>query len=42
MKKLIIDCGATKADWCVLEGTSSRTVRTKGFNLVQTPADVLE
>ena len=41
MKKLIIDCGATKADWCVLEGLSSRTIRTKGFNLVQTPEDVL-
>ena len=41
MKKLIIDCGATKADWCVLEGGATRTVRTKGFNLVQTPEPLL-
>lgn len=38
---LIVDCGASKTDWCVLEGTSPRVVQTPGFNLVQTPPDVL-
>lgn len=38
---LIVDCGATKTDWCVLEGTASRSVRTPGFNLMQTPPEVL-
>ena len=41
MKQLIIDCGATKADWCVVENKTIRNVRTPGFNLVQTPEDKL-
>ena len=41
VKQLIIDCGATKADWCVVENKTTRNVRTKGFNLVQTPEDLL-
>ncbi len=41
MKQLIIDCGATKADWCVVENKTTRNVRTPGFNLVQTPEDKL-
>ena len=36
--KLIVDCGATKADW-VLPG--GKTIRTPGFNLAQTPMDRL-
>lgn len=35
MKTLVIDCGATKADWYVSGG---RTLRTAGFNLAHTPA----
>ena len=41
VKQLIIDCGATKADWCVVENKTTRNVRTPGFNLVQTPEDKL-
>ena len=41
MKKLIVDCGATKTDWCILEGSTTRRVRTKGFNLAHTPEDTL-
>lgn len=37
-KKLIIDCGATKADWLLGDGTK---VRTPGFNLVQTSPEQL-
>jgi len=41
--ELIIDCGATKADWCVVEGSQVvRSVCTPGFNLAQTPAPVLK
>ena len=39
MKTLLIDCGATKADWYVSDG---RTLRTEGFNLAQTPAAQLQ
>ncbi len=35
--KLIVDCGATSADWCLLEEGGMRTVRTSGFNLAHTP-----
>ena len=42
MKKLIVDCGATKTDWCILEKGSTRTVRTPGFNLLQTPPETVE
>ena len=42
MKQLIIDCGATKADWCVVENKAVSNVRTRGFNLCQTPADLLD
>jgi N-acetylglucosamine kinase-like BadF-type ATPase len=41
VKQLIIDCGATKADWCVLENKTTRTVRTRGFNLFQTSEGLL-
>ena len=41
VKQLIIDCGATKADWCVVENKTTRNVRTPGFNLVQTPEEKL-
>ena len=41
VKQLIIDCGATKADWCVLENKTTRTVRTRGFNLFQTSEELL-
>lgn len=37
-KKLIIDCGATKADWLLSDGIR---FRTPGFNLVQTPPEQL-
>lgn len=39
MKKLVVDCGATKADW-VLSGGES--LRTQGFNLAHTPREQLE
>ena len=39
MKSLVIDCGATKADWYVSGG---RSLRTRGFNLAHTPADTLQ
>ena len=41
MKQLIVDCGATKTDWCVVEGKETRNVRTPGFNLMQTPEETL-
>ena len=40
--KLIVDCGATSADWCLLEEGGARTVRTVGFNLAHTPAESLQ
>ena len=39
MRTVIIDCGATKADWLCSDGTQ---VRTSGFNLAHTPADQLQ
>ena len=39
MKTLIIDCGATKADWLCSDGTQ---LRTPGFNLSQTPPEQLQ
>jgi len=36
--RLIVDCGATSTDWCLLEEGGPRTVRTAGFNLAHTPA----
>ena len=42
MKQLIVDCGATKTDWCVVEGKQTRNVRTAGFNLAHTSADTLK
>lgn len=42
MKYLIVDCGATKTDWGVVEaGKVISNVRTPGFNLVQTPEETL-
>ena len=41
MKQLIVDGGATKTDWCVVEGKGTRNVRTPGFNLVQTQEEAL-
>lgn len=38
MNTLVIDCGATKADWLCSDGTA---VRTPGFNLAHTPAEQL-
>ena len=40
--KLIVDCGATSTDWCLLETGGVRTVRTAGFNLAHTPAASLQ
>lgn len=37
--KLIIDCGATKADWIAGDGTR---FRTPGFNLAHTPGEQLK
>ena len=37
--KLIVDCGATKADWALESG---KRFRTKGFNLAHTPAAELK
>ncbi len=42
MKQLIVDCGATKTDWCVVEGKETRNVRTPGFNVLQTAEDHLK
>ena len=42
MAKLIVDCGATKTDWCRVDGKQTRTVRTAGFNLAHTSADTLK
>ncbi len=42
MKQLIVDCGATKTDWCVVEGKETRTVRTPGFNVLQTEEAMLK
>lgn len=39
MKRLIVDCGATKADWVIAGGKS---VRTPGFNLAHTPSEQLD
>ena len=40
--QLIVDCGATKTDWGIVEaGKVVRSVRTPGFNLVQTPEETL-
>lgn len=39
MKTVIVDCGATKADWLCSDGTR---VRTLGFNLAHTPAEQLQ
>lgn len=39
MNKLIVDCGATKADWVLGDGKTS--IRTPGFNLAQTPREQL-
>lgn len=39
MRTLVIDCGATKADWLCSDGTQ---VRTPGFNLAHTPAEQLQ
>ena len=39
MKTLIVDCGATKADWLCSDGTQ---LRTPGFNLAQTPEEQLQ
>ena len=41
MKKLIVDCGATKTEWCILEEGNTRTVKTPGFNLAHTPEHTL-
>ena len=40
--KLLIDCGATKADWCLSDGQNRKLFRTPGFNLAQTPETVLQ
>ena len=40
--RLIVDCGATSTDWCLLEEGGARTVRTAGFNLAHTPAASLK
>ena len=40
--RLIVDCGATSTDWCLLEEGGARTVRTAGFNLAHTPAACLK
>ena len=37
--KLIVDCGATKAEWLL---SSGKNLRTAGFNLQQTPPEQLE
>ena len=40
--QLIVDCGATKTDWGIVEaGKVVRSVRTPGFNLMQTPEETL-
>ena len=39
MKRLIIDCGATKADWLLSDGT---LIQTPGFNLAHTPESTLQ
>ena len=38
-KTLVIDCGATKADWALSDGTR---LRTAGFNLAHTPPEELQ
>lgn len=38
MKRIIVDCGATEAIWCVLGSGPGMTVSTPGFNLAHTPA----
>ncbi len=42
MKQLIVDCGATKTDWCVVEGKETRNISTPGFNVLQTAQDHLK
>lgn len=39
--KLIVDCGATKTLWHLVDGHSGREVETAGFNLAHTPEPVL-
>lgn len=39
MKTLVVDCGATKTDWALSDGSR---VRTPGFNLAHTPQNALE
>lgn len=39
--KLIVDCGASKADWYLAGGDTPRRYRTPGFNLAHTPEPVL-
>lgn len=39
MKTLVIDCGATKTDWLLSDGTR---YRTPGFNLAHTPGEQLQ
>lgn len=39
--KLIVDCGATKTDWCLVDGHTCRHHQTAGFNLAHTPEPVL-
>ena len=38
-KRVIVDIGATNADWAVSDG---RVIRTEGFNLAHTPREKLE
>ena len=40
--KLLVDCGATKADWCLSDGYERKQFRTAGFNLAHTPDVVLQ
>lgn len=39
MKRLVIDCGATKTDWLLSDG---RSIQTPGFNLAHTPESTLQ
>ena len=39
--RLIVDCGATKTLWHLVDGHSGREVETAGFNLAHTPEPVL-
>lgn len=42
MKRLVVDCGATKAEWCLLQAGERRNFRTRGFNLSHTPPAQLQ